>query len=92
MDGNTVWKKVFNTDFEKAVLNELNIEKTFEDMGTDEENKEIVEALDGWTYERLFDCYFDYYGHGFSFSDLVCMFDMLQIEDDWNKAKEEESD
>lgn len=90
MKGKDVWLKVFNTDFEEAVLGEIGIEKDFDDEGTDEENKEIVDALDGWTYERLFDCWFQYHGNGLYFSDIKYIFELLQIDDDWNKAKEED--
>ena len=88
MNGKEVWLKVFNTDFEEAVLNYLDMEKDFEDEGTDEQNEDIVKRLEGWTYEKLFDIYLNYHGHGLDFSTLKDMFEMLQIDEDWNKAKE----
>jgi len=90
MKGKLVWLKIFNTDFEEAVLCHIGEEKTFIDEGTDEQNKNIVAKLDGITYQQLFDIYFEYYSsHGMSFSTLQNMFEMLQIDDDWNKVKEE---
>lgn len=89
MKGMEVWLKIFNTDFEDAVLSEIGEEKNFVDEGCSHENKKIVDKLEGWTYAQLFNCYCNYHGSsGMDFATLVNIFEMLQIEDDWNKAKE----
>jgi hypothetical protein len=80
MKGIDLWKRVFNTDLEEAVLENLNLQKKFVDDGTPEENKEIVDALDGHSLADVVDWYFSYNGNGISSSDIIDLFDMLQIE------------
>jgi len=79
MKGKEIWMRVFNTDLEEGVLADIQKEKNFEDEGTDEENKEIVEALEGWTLSKVVDVYFYYNGDGVDSSVIRGLFDMLQI-------------
>jgi len=81
MNGKELWMRIFNTDFEEAVLSHLNLEKNFEDEGTDEENKEIVEALEGKTLQDMIDYRCQYFGYGIDSTDIRDMIEQLQIED-----------
>lgn len=91
MKGQDVWMRIFNTDFEEAVLAEIDETRNFEDQGTPEQNAKIIEKLDAYdyTFGELFDIYFSYYScNGMSFDTLKDLFDMLQIEN-WNEVKDE---
>jgi hypothetical protein len=81
MNGKELWLKIFNTDLEKAVLSMLNLEKNFEDDGTDEENAEIVKALDGKKISDIVDYYLRYYGHGMDCTDIrYLLIELLEID------------
>ena len=89
MEGKELWGRVFNTDLEESVLAHLGLEKDFEDEGTDEENSEIVEALEGFDLSHIIDWHCQYIGCGIDSSDVRSWIEMLQIEDietikDWN--------
>ncbi len=81
MNGKELWLKIFNTDFEESVLTHLNLKKDFEDQGTDEENKEIVKALDGFKLSDIIDWHCVYNGYGIDSSSIRSWIEMLQIED-----------
>ena len=79
MNGKELWLRIFNTDFEEAVLSHLDFEKNFDDEGTDEENKEIVEALEGHTIEDIMNWRCNYEGWGIDTSMIREMFEQLQV-------------
>lgn len=79
MNGKELWSKIFNTDFEDAILGVLELEKNFQDLGTDEENAEIVEALDGLTLMDMIDKRGIWEGTSICGSDIVDMFSQLDI-------------
>jgi len=90
MEGKELWLRIFNTDMEEPVLAFLEFEKDFEDEGTDEENKDIVEALEGKTLKDVVDWTCQYYGYGLYASDIAHMIDILQIKNieeikEWNE-------
>jgi len=63
-------EKIFNTDLEEAFLERNGLTKNFDDMGTEEERKEIVEVLENKTIRDIIDDYLQYHGHGLYSSDL----------------------
>jgi len=81
MKGIELWRRIFNTDFEDSVLAHLELEKNFKDMGTDEENKEITDALEGNNLSDIIDWHCLYIGCGIDSSDIRSWIEMLQIED-----------
>ena len=81
MNGKELWLRIFNTDLEESVLAHLGLEKNFEDEGTDEENAEIVKALDERELSDIIDWHCNYHGYGIGASDIRSWIEMLQIED-----------
>lgn len=77
-----LWGVVFNTDLEEAVLSHLELEKDFVDMGTDEENADIVAALEGFNKGDILDWYCQYEGNGLTSGDFKYLIsEQLDIQD-----------
>lgn len=79
--GMELWLKIFNTDLEEAYLSMNDLEKDFQDGGSDEENAEIVASLEGKNISNILDDYFQYHGNGIYASDLkYLLIDLLDLE------------
>lgn len=79
-NGLDLWLKIFNSDLEEPVLANLHINKNFRDEGSEDERREIVNALENKSLSWILDCYFWYKGHGIYSNDIkYLLIDLLKI-------------